>query len=340
MSHNFWKKKNAREPDIIGDFIAFSKRQYDCTDYDPFHPMIIELSKGLSKEEGLWLSTLYMAYYNMGSTWLAFENTPLLKKLKPKIAKLPVGVQRRNLRGGLIEKYFQLFIKSVKKYGSIENLLTHDFTGDPAKDWCVLQNNLCGVWGNGRWSSYTLGELYQKANGIPVFPMDIMNDGSSGPRTGLQYVMGEVVTEGKDKDTVLKELDAKADKLFKLMKKRIRTNVPFLPKGHLDYAMMESLLCDYNSLRKGLYYVGRDIDRMQERIVKAEGVAIELGICTKPLKKLWKARKKVFDPRYLGELNDWEGRTKYAKKFYFAHKKIADHMEIRKFLGLATYKKG
>ncbi len=336
MGHDFWKRKQGREKDTMKDFIAFSKRQCVSLDYDPFHPMVIELMKPLSKEEGFWLSTLYMAFYNMGSAWLAFANTPLLTELQPDIVKLPVGVQRRNLRGGLIAKHISLFIKSVKKYGSIEKLMTADFTGDMVKDWCVLQDNLNALWGNGRWASYTAGELYQKANGVPVFPKDIMNDGSSGPRTGLQFVMGEVKAKGKD---ALEELDAKADELFKLTKKRIKPNVPFLPKGHYDYAMMESLLCDFNSLRKGRYYVGRDIDRMQERIVKAELHAKELGVDTDPLKKVWKVRKKVFDHRLLGELHDWDGRTKYAKQFYFTYGKIADHMEIREALRLSSYRR-
>lgn len=332
MTKRFFKRRTV-ENNVLDDFLKFSQIQYNCLDYDPFHPMIQHFTKNMSDEKGLWLSTLYMAYYNMGSAYIAFKNTPVLTDLSKDMEKLPIGVQRRNLRApGLMGKYFHLFNKQVKHFGSIRTLLTHNFTDDLEKNWLTLMDNLNSVWGNGRWSSYTLGELYHKANNIPVIPCDIMNDGSSGPRAGLQYVMGEVPFT--DKKDVLIKLDAKADELFDIMKGKIKTKIPYLSKNHLDHAMMESELCDFNSLRKGRYYVGRDVDRMQERINKADSVCKELGIDRKPIKKLWKAREELFDHRYLGELNGWDGRTKYANHFYKKHGKIADHKQIRKYLGI------
>lgn len=314
------------------DFVAFSQRQYDSLDYDPFHPVLAVLIRGLDEREAYWLSTLYMAYYNIGSAYTVFMNTSVLSDLPSLMLELPIGLQRRNLRGRKIEKYFRLFNEQVRKFGSIKAFLTSGFSGDEVKDWVVLQDTLNSIWGNGRWASYTLGELYQKVNGLPVLPTDIMNNNSSGPRAGLQLLMGRARSKGKQE--VLAELDKKADLLFSAVQGRISTNIFYLPQNHFDYGMLESQVCDFNSLTKGLYYVGRDIDRMQERIARAEGVIKHLGISGSPTGVIWEVRKEVFDSRYLGELQGWEGRTKYAKTFYRKFGVVADHGEIREYLGI------
>jgi len=307
-------------------FIRFSQRQYDALDYDPFHPIFKYVSDNASKEGGLWASTLFMAFYNDGSAYLAFKNHKPLQDMKPDFSKLPIGLQRRNLRGGLIDKYFYMFNRQVKRYGSIFKFLTHNFTGDKRKDWYLLQETLNSVWGNGRWSSFTLGEMYQKVNGLPVLPCNLMNENSSGPRAGLELLMGKAVSKQKDK--MLQELNDKADVLFKRAKKKIKTNIPYLRKGHYDYAMMESQLCDTQSLLKGRYYIGRDIDRSQELIIDSYKVAKQLDLKADTINELWNIRSEVFPHEMLGELNDWVGRDRQALTFYKEYKVIASHKEI------------
>jgi hypothetical protein len=56
---------------------------------------------------------------------------------------------------------------------------------------------------------------------------------------------------------------------------------------------METALCDFNSLANGRYYVGHDIDQMQEQAIIAQFQSDHW---------LWKARKMCLDNRYLGEL--------------------------------------
>lgn len=315
----------------MANLVHFSQRQYDCLDYDPFHPMIVHLSKGLSKEEALWLSTLYMAFYNIGSAYAAFKVVRPLKRPPDWVLRLPVGVQRRNHRGGRIAQHLASFSALAKAHGSIEAFLTDGFiAGSSEWNWQILKDNVQKSWGNGRWSVYTTAELYQKANGLAVFPCDIMNDGSSGPRSGLSRMFGcDLSNSRKDVETA----DMLADLLFEHMRKRIYTRIPYLPKGHYDYAMMESQLCDFNSLCKGRYYIGRDIDRDQERIRAAELAIKALGQ-RMSLAEVWAAREAVFPVRYLGEFCGWRGRTDEAKTFYQKTGTIADHGEIRTALGI------
>ena len=316
---------------LFNDFLHFSQRQYDSLDYDPFHPMLIELQKGMDPEEALWHSTLYMAYYNVGSFQVAFEEGPPCGRPFPEwLARLPVGVQRRNLRGGKVLTHLDSYVRLAHEHGSQRDYLTAGFTGDPKADWATLQDNVGKAWGNGRWSIFTTSELYQKVNNIPVLPCNLMNDGSSGPRAGLKILFNL-------EDPTVEELDKLTDQLFVEASKRLRTRIPYLPEGHYDYAMLESQLCDFQSLCKGRYYVGRDIDRDQERLRKTAGALKALGRSEKGLDAVWAARSAVFDNRYLGEHNGWAGRTDYALTHYQRYGEVADHKTILETKGCVLF---
>lgn len=323
--------------DVIKDFVLFAQAQYDCLDYDPFHPVMHRLENDMPRWKAMWASTFYMAFYNPASAIIALEwseLTPTSVELPEWAGQLPIGLQRRNLRGGLVVDYFQRWSEQLKRYDSLEQFLTKDFQGEPKADWYHLQDTLCEVWGNGRWSAYTLGELYQKVNNLPVWPDCIGNEGSSGPRAGIQCVMGEVEESGK---AAVPLLDAKADTLFEMVRPIIKTSIPYLPDNHLDYAMLESELCDFQSLQKGRYYIGRDVDRMQDRIQRTIDTLIELGLLRDMiplLDRVWGARYESFDKKFLGESNDWQGMSKEAKQFYRDHGFIACHKDIREYLGL------
>lgn len=187
---------------------------------------------------------------------------------------------------------------------------------------------MAGVWGNGRWGCYTLGELYQKVNKLRVVPVDIMNDGSSGPREGLSFLCGV------PSSLSVAELDVVAFDLFSRVRPLIKTKIWYLPKNYYDFGMLESQLCDFNSLRKGRYYIGRDIDRDQERIRETDQALKQLGQPTNLLDDVWAAREQVFEVKYLGEFMGWSGRTQYANEWYLRTGKIADHEEVRKRVGV------
>jgi len=68
-----------------------------------------------------------------------------------------------------------------------------------------------------------------------------------------------------------------------------------VPFAGLD--QLETSLCDVNSLRKGHYYVGHDIDLMMKHLSGAG-------------ENFWTARRKVIPGEYLGELWGWQGVRK------------------------------
>ena len=60
---------------------------------------------------------------------------------------------------------------------------------------------------------------------------------------------------------------------------------------------METSLCDFNSLYKGRYYAGHDIDMQMERLAYCDA-------------SLWEARASAIPQEYRGEVVGWFGVRK------------------------------
>jgi hypothetical protein len=76
----------------------------------------------------------------------------------------------------------------------------------------------------------------------------------------------------------------------------------------------ETSLCDFYAMTRGRYYVGIDIDEMQEQLLR---VPSDLT------KWAFKARYESLPHDYLGELNGWEGIDKARKSIYKNTREIA-----------------
>jgi len=267
-------------------FSAFAKRQLETRDYDPFHPMLWKLQEGMNREESLWSSFLYMAFYSMGSSYCAWSTNKPLAKLPDHADGWHIGLQRRNLRASSVVKHVEDMSIKARKAGGIEAWLTEGFTSDLKGNWRLLIEKLESVWGNGRWAAYTTAELFQKANNLEVEPACMGLDGATGPRKGL------IKLSGLGADADLETLEAYGDALVAKMRQiHPDPGIPWARHGY-DYAMVESTLCDFYGLTQGRYYVGRDIDRIAGRMV-AQQDRVDID-----LKPVWDARAQMF-PKYL-----------------------------------------
>lgn len=317
------QKKSKEE--LLLDFFIFSKKEIQCLDFDHFQPIFYEITKNENLERALWGSFLYMAYYNEAAAYLVFTDTKTLTIPKEKYLYLPIGKMRRNLRGGKIVHHISSFIEQVKHHGSIFKFITHGFTGNQEKDFQIAFENLHSIWGNGRWASFTTTELFQKINHINIIPKNIMNAGSTGPLFGLKTLMGANIERNINK------LNNLTDQLFNKVAKHLDPKIYYLQNpNQFDHGMFESLLCNFNSLMKGDYYIGRDIDRGFGLIKKTREISKKLRIKTKRLRKIYRIRKKIFPANLLGENFNWEVEPKYAKQYYMKTGEILNHYEIRK----------
>lgn len=262
-------------------FLYFCRLQLVTGDYDAHIPLLklLTRSRGLSPEESIWIGFLYMAYYSEGSAWVAFNRPGVRRRANPPPADLPITTQRRNLYGGRIVRHFT-DLYAVKP--SLAGWLAE------CSSWSALLGHLQTLYGNGRWASYTTGELLTHLGGPQVEPSTFEIMDSSGPKQGL-VALGLPPTEDGAR-TVRAALSAAG--------------------LNLQMSVLESLLCDWAGMNKGTFYAGRNIDRQQGRILEVER---RTGMtCT----ALWVGRQIVYPAETLGELNGWEGIDRQRLKHY------------------------
>lgn len=221
----------------LGDykgFFKFAQLQADTSDSDPHVQVWTEVARArkMRPDQKLWMTMLYMAYYQDGSMWFAMTE----KKLGLPPLDLPISYQRRNLFGGRIERHLQDLVDKAP-------LLTYL----KADTWDSLLKKLQSIYGNGRWASYTTAEMIV-AMGLGPKPETFEIAGSSGPKQGLEFLN-------------LEGTERAAEQLHNKMRKD-GLDVP--PEK------LESFLCNWSRMCKGDFYAGYNLDRQQARLLKIE----------------------------------------------------------------------
>ncbi len=283
---------------ILREYLEFHQVQQYSTDMDPIYPVlkyIIDKTR-IHREESIWLTFLYVAYYNIGSALLAFEKYPT-PELPSDLLKLPCATERRNHRTPEnLKKHLTNYVDIYWWYDGFENWLLNDFCEHPKMNWEITQEKLQQVWGNGRWACYKTAEVLWKVNGLNLEATDMGHAHSSGSRKGLELLYNNLPKGNTENE--IKLLDTISDDLVLYMK---RCGL------EVSIETAETSLCDFNSLRKGKYYSGIDIDHMQEDLIKTPSVYTDLA---------FEGRRKLIPNEYLGELNGWDGVRKEKKKEY------------------------
>ncbi len=284
--------------ETLSKYLDFHKVQEYSTDMDPIYPVlkyIIEKTN-TELEESLWLTFLYVAYYNIGSALLAFEKYPT-PEVPMDLLDLPCATERRNHRiKGNLTKHFKNLVDIYWWYDGFDRWLTYDLQLDGKFNWLLTQAKLNKVWGNGRWASYKTGEVLWKVNGLNLEATDMGHANSSGSRKGLERLFKNLPKGNTHKDIFV--LDRISNDLVVYMQNQGL-------KVSIETA--ETSLCDFNSMLKGKYYTGIDIDHMQEDLLKVPSIYTDLA---------FEAREKLIPNEYLGELNGWVGVRKEKKKEY------------------------
>jgi hypothetical protein len=277
----------------LKDFVTFCGYQVRYSDHDPHAVLYSSIADylHLSQEKRLWLGLLLMAYYQEGSAWAAFR-IPKVRERKSLPPDLPISLQRRNLFGGRINQHLEWI---MKKNSLIEWL--------DVKHWQKLLDRLDEAYGNGHWSTYTTAELLIRMGGIShkIMPNTFDIPGAPGPVQGMRSLHME---PNERNATLLRDY---------LKKKGVDAPVE----------VVESLLCNWNALYKGIYYSGANIDRQQVRILEVEK---KLG---QTFPELWYVRKHSFNRKVLGELNGWNDVPKDRKRVYKKTGKVLKPYEDR-----------
>jgi len=284
------------------DAIAyFAQHLIESRDQDPIYPILYELSRlrEYDPEESLWLSVVYQAFYHLPAALEAMRRLGDFRNLAPstlldaQLQQLPTGIERRGLRGGLVVSYLSLVSEARKRAGGFQKWLTDGWGTNPYLNYSYFQQTWQNVEFNGRWSSFKMAEILKVSHSwnIAAPHMDLWK--STGPRQSLEYLYDLSKPD-------LITLNETGENFRHRLQKSLNRAV--------DWETVETVLCNWNSVRQGRYYVGHDIDELQTQIEHANylSVADQMDILA--------ARLAALPDAYLGEHHGWDRLSKSRQR--------------------------
>ena len=292
------------DPKIFHDILTFGKLLVDTKDIDPIYPLLSNVieREGLVQEDGLWLSFLYLFYYNAASAWATFQEFPRMLNImtdqgegafrdweKDNRAGLSIGMERRGLRGGKVVPVVAFLARMIGP-GNLLNWLSDGLGGDRRQNYEVLWVRVQTLPQVGRWAAFKWLDLLLHVHNFHLETPDMRISHCSGPRQALEelYLGGHNPRQDSDYIFSLNCLG---------MRLKDQLESCGLP---LTWDELETVLCNFHSLCYGRYVVGHDIDEHLGHTL--------LGIGDQ---SSWmEARGRVFDPCLLGELHGWTGIRK------------------------------
>lgn len=274
---------------LFDDFCRFAKAQIESGDIDPMYPLLRRFyaNEELDREQALWRTLLYVAWYHVGSAEKVWRAVPEPRPLTAHdVRGLPTGIERRAFRGNTNAALF--LNAALGRAGKLASWV--DSFGEGTRGWDRAREEIRALPWCGPWASYKFADLMKHVHGLPLEASDIGVGGASetaGPIPGMVRLTGEPWKECAQNVGLQRRLLALA----------CDAGVPF---AGLD--QLETALCDFNSLCKGGYYVGHDIDDNMTKL-RDSGAG------------LWESRA-VFDDRWRGEVGGWFGVRKPMKTVY------------------------
>lgn len=271
---------------LFSDFCDFAKAQLRSRDIDPMYPVLKAYFQSLeiSQADKIWRTAVYVTFYHIGSAYQVWSHYPSLTQVR--IGALPTGIERRGFRGNL---------QAQANLNSLIGLCGGDIQGwlesAVERGWDAVRKAYEEIAYNGVWASYKWADLVKHTLGYSSLVATDIGVGGNGKEAGP--IPGLARLTGKSWQECVKNKDLQRDFLENCLK----AGVPFS-----GFEELETALCDFNSLCKGSYYVGHDIDMMMLHLPSD--------------KAFWQARRDCIPAEYLGELNGWKGVRKPLKSYY------------------------
>jgi len=279
---------------LMRDFCRFATGHVLSGDIDPMYPTLrlFYEREEVPREIAVWRTLVYVAFYHIGSAEKFWTRYPEPGVVGFDLRGLPTGIERRGFRANT--KPFE-HINVVLEYararaGGLLAWVDAMTSLGGEKGWDQVRAEFQSLPGGGPWSSYKIADLLKHVHGAPITASDIGVGGkgeTAGPIPGMVQLTGED----------WKECAANVGLQRRLLDQALENDVPFTGLDQL-----ETSLCDFNSLTRGRYYVGHDIDSQMDHLRDSSSAL--------------KAAREVFPARYRGELGGWVGVRKELKSVY------------------------
>lgn len=286
----------ANRAGLFRDFCRFARAQIMSGDIDPTYPVLKRVyshDHGADANAALWRTLLYVGWYHLDSAqkvWRIFQTPAEWRARYESLPVLPTGIERRGVRGEAGLPRVASFINGVldASRGDLSGwLLLATERRTPEDGWRAVRALLEAVPYAGPWASFKWADLLKNVHGLPIDAPDIGVGGggeTSGPVPGMVRLTG----------LPWQECAGTPAHQRRLLSEAREAGVPF---GGLD--QLETALCDFNSLCRGSYYCGHDIDMQQTTLPPSMSYA-----------------RDVFPARYRGELMGWTGVRHALKVAY------------------------
>lgn len=243
----------------LADLVTFARLEVEAGDIEPWAAVLghLHTSGVLDAEQAAWAVKLYNAYDDLGSAWRVMERWPYPAHWAAdagdhaEAARWPCSRERRNLRGGKVRRHLDSYVALLA--GEKQTAWLYEAIppgAHPHAAYATLMPYLRRVWGVGRQTAFEWAEFTAKVLGMPVETPDACLWESSGPRESLQRLYG-------NPNPALSWLNEHAAQCRALL---AGEGVP------LSWWDFETVICDFNVMRKGRYYPGQHIAMISEEI--------------------------------------------------------------------------
>lgn len=249
----------------LADLVEFARLEVASADIEPWAATITAMTdpavmglNGLTPEQGLWMSALYnttddihsaLTIYNLcPGIWSWRDMTPRAREL---VAGVRLSTERRNLYGGRILDRLDSHAEQVGPLSHAQWISQAIYEpSQPRLNFPLVMNQLRRVWGVGRLAAFEWAEFLHKVAAVPVETTDGALWESSGPRESLERLYGEPASGPAwlaDRAALTQDL--------------LRSEGVVL-----SWWDFETVICDFNVMRKGRYYPGKHLAMISEEI--------------------------------------------------------------------------
>jgi hypothetical protein len=241
----------------LEDLATFARLEAASGDVEPWAAVLAGMR--LDPETAAWAASLYNTTDDLTSTFTILSACPGPAEWAaagPRVHNLAASValsgERRNLYGGRICRRLDSYAAHLA--GRTQDAWVADaVTGaDPFANFAAVMPHLRQVWGVGRLAAFEWAEFLNKVSGWPIETPNGALWASSGPRESLERLWG-----GGAPARSLRQLDAWATETRGFL------TAHGTPLTWWDF---ETVICDFNVMRKGRYYPGKHLAMISTEI--------------------------------------------------------------------------